>query len=302
MGTKEKTKKGDELSFGYRLLRGAIHGVARLPLGMMYGISDFAAFIMYHVIKYRRGIVRKNLTRAFPDADIKQIVKWEKGFYRHLCDVFIEAAKLAHISDKEVEQRMVIRNYDKVNRAIEADRPVVLMLGHYGNWEWVTSINRKFVAEAHGCQIYHPLSDKNFDKLMLELRGRFGTESIPMARAVRRLFEIEKSGKHYVCGFIADQRPNGSSFHHWTDFMGIDTPYVVGGESIGDHTKAVYLYVDVEKTKRGHYVITFEDIVPPEDDKEEYPYTREYMRMLERSIRRAPQYWLWSHNRWSRTR
>ncbi len=35
---------------------------------------------------------------------------------------------------------------------------------------------------------------------------------------------------------------------------------------------------------------------------EENPFTVEYLRMLERTIRRNPPYWLWSHNRWKRSR
>ena len=34
----------------------------------------------------------------------------------------------------------------------------------------------------------------------------------------------------------------------------------------------------------------------------EYGITDAYYQMLEQSINRAPEFWLWSHNRWSRTR
>lgn len=276
--------------------------VARLPLGVLYRVSDVVCFVLYRVAGYRRAVVRDNLHRAFPDASERQIREWERGFYTHLCDVFVEAFKLLDISDEEVERRIEIRGAALVDESVAAGRSVVLMLGHYGNWEWVPSIMRKFTSGVHGCQIYHPLRNAFADRFMLALRSRFGSESIPMAHAVRRLLGVERSGQRFVCGFIADQRPLGRALRHWTDFMGIDSPYVVGGESIGDHVGASFLYVDVEKLSRGHYRLTFMPIHPPEGDTGEYPVTREYLRMLETTIRRNPRYWLWSHRRWSRKR
>ncbi len=57
---------------------------------------------MYHVIKYRRGIVRKNLTTSFPEKSEEEIIDIEKKFYRWFSDYFFEAVKLLSISDKEL--------------------------------------------------------------------------------------------------------------------------------------------------------------------------------------------------------
>lgn len=296
---KEKDSKKPK---GFGLLMWLLRGVAHLPLRVLYIISDVAFFILYHVVHYRRKVVVANLRLAFPKASDEEIRKWEHEFYHHLCDIFIESVKLLHISDSEVDKRIDIRDAELVDAAVRRGHSVVLMLGHYGNWEWVTSICRKFREPVVTSQIYHPLANRLFDEVMLAMRGRFGAESIPMKMAIRRLLQIEQSGEKFVCGFIADQRPLGTTLHHWTDFFGIDTPYMVGGESIGAHVGAEYLYVDVEKMGRGRYRLTFRPIIPPASDKDENPVTREYMRMLEQTIRRAPAYWLWSHKRWKRHR
>ena len=140
------------------------------------------------------------------------------------------------------------------------------------------------------------------DRTMLRIRSRFGLECIPQDRAVRRLIGIEREGQKFVIGFISDQRPSGKLLHHWTGFLGIDTPYMVGGETIGNHVDARFVYLDVEKTSRGYYRLTFCPVEPDPGDREEYPYTREFMRMLEKTILRNPAYWLWSHKRWKRHR
>ncbi len=285
----------------YKFYRGLLKAFAHLPLRMLYLLSDIAAFVLYKIVKYRVKVVRKNLAMAFPEKSEDERLVIEKRFYRHLCDIFIESAKLAHISDKEVEKRIRVVGEECVNDALAEGKSVIMMLGHFGNWEWVTAAARKFRPDAISCEIYHPLRDKAFDQVMLDLRGRFGTENIPMSHTVRRLLEIHRDGKNFVCGFIADQRPFTPALKHWVDFLGIDTAYVNGGEVIGTKMGAEFVYAEMMPEKRGHYVLTLSRLEPLADG-EENPYSRAYLARLEDSIRRSPSSWLWSHNRWKRKR
>lgn len=264
-------------------------------------LSDFSAFILHNIVGYRKNLIQTNLRNAFPEKEDKEILKIEREFYRHLCDVFIEAAKLAHISDKEIDRRIGIYGIEEINNSLKSGKSVILLLGHYGNWEWVTSAARRFIPGIISCEIYHPLSNSVFDKVMLDLRSRFGTENIPMKQTYRRLLEINKSGKEFVCGFIADQRPFTSPLKHWTRFLNQDTPYVNGGEVIGNKLGTDFFYVEMMPQKRGHYNMYFKKIKPSEDSIEN-PITIEFMRMLENTIRKNPSHWLWSHNRWKHHR
>ncbi|MDE5839323.1 MAG: lysophospholipid acyltransferase family protein [Muribaculaceae bacterium] len=285
-------------SFKYHLLKGILKLLAHLPLSLLYPISSFTAWVLRDMVKYRRKVVEDNLRRVFPDASDEKIKLWTKQFYRHLCDIFIESVKLLGISDKEVDRRVKVYNAEIVDKAISEGQSVVLFLGHYGNWEWVPAIVRHFHNDAEMVQIYHPLHDDAFDLLMLKIRSRFGSESIPMAKTFRRLSEIKGEGKSFVAGFISDQRPQGHHTDFWTEFMGIETDYITGGEIIGNRLKCRYIYLDVEPAGRGRYNMTFKDIEPI-DDGNEFPFTRSYLRLLENTIRRNPPYWLWSHKRFS---
>ncbi len=285
----------------YRFLKGIIKAFAMQPLWMMYGLSDLASFVLYRIVKYRVPVVRKNLAMAFPEKSEKERREIEKKFYRHLCDVFIETAKLAHVSDKEMSRRVTVKGAENVNNAFRNGKSVIFMLGHFGNWEWVTYASRYFLPGTISCEIYHPLRDKEFDKVMLDLRQRFGNENIPMSKTYRRLLEINKEGKHFACGFISDQRPFTPVLKHWTDFLGIDTAYVDGGEVIGNRLGAEYVYAEMMPEKRGHYTLTISPLKPIEDGGEN-PLTRAFLKRLEESIRKNPSAWLWSHNRWKRKR
>ncbi|MDE6291955.1 MAG: lysophospholipid acyltransferase family protein, partial [Muribaculaceae bacterium] len=234
------------LSLKYHFLKGILTLFSRFPLFMLYPVSSFAAWVLRDILGYRRKVVEDNFSRAFPDESMETVRLWTKKFYRHLCDTFIESIKLLGISDKEVDRRIRVHNPELVDNAVSNGQSVVLFLGHYGNWEWVPAITRHFKNNAEMVQIYHPLHDKAIDRLMLKIRSRFGSESIPMANTYRRLVEIEREGKGFVAGFISDQRPSGHHTDNWTEFLGIETAYISGGEIIGNRLNCRYIYLDVE--------------------------------------------------------
>ena len=61
------------------------------------------------------------------------------------------------------------------------------------------------------------------------------------------------------------------------------------------------VYLDVERTSRGHYRLTFVEMKPNEEESlSPYPFSRNFWRLLEQTIRRQPELWLWSHNRWQK--
>lgn len=287
--------QGNELK--YRIVKKLIETVAKLPLPVLYAIGDVIRFVLHRVVRYRIKVVRGNLGMVFKNKSVRDLRKIENGFYRHLVDVFVETVKLANVSDDEISRRVSVEGVGLVNDAVAKGRSVVLMLGHFGNWEWVTSSAMQMNRKAVICEIYNPLHDKLFDTIMLGLRSRFGTENIPMTKSVRRLLSIHRDGGNFVCGFIADQRPFSQELKHWTDFCGIETAYVNGGEVIGRKVGAEFLYAEMLPVRRGNYKLTFSKIDPIDDDMEN-PYTRAFLKRLETSIMNHPAHWLWSHKRW----
>lgn len=133
---------------------------------------------------------------------------------------------------------------------------------------------------------------------MLAIRSRFPTLPIPQNYAARQLLRMHSDGLQFIVGFIADQRPNSKNLYHWTMFLNQDTAYATGGEEIGRHICAHFVYLDIEKPCRGQYIFTFVPMTIEDNLTEAYPYTIKFLKMMEQTIRRKPEYWLWSHNRW----
>ena len=274
--------------------------LAQLPLRVLYVLSEIVYIIVYHIARYRRRVVRKNLEMVFKDKTTTEIISIEKKYYHHLCDVIFETVKLLHISDKEIDRRVEVTNGDLIESLAQDGRSFVVFMGHYANWEWVQAIVRHCKQPEKFGQIYRRLRNPVMDRLMLKIRSRFGNISIEQRGAVRTLLALYKQ-QQMVIGFISDQRPLGDNLPHWTTFMGQDTAYFVGGENIGAKIKSHFIYLDIEKVKRGHYRITFVEM-DASDINGENPYTRKFLQMLENTIRREPSLWMWSHNRWKAKR
>lgn len=277
------------------ILTGLLSISSRLPLGVLYLFADFISFVLYRLVKYRRKVVRKNLVESFPDKEIAEIKKIEREFYGYLGDQIVETLKLLHISDKELRKRIQVNNFEVINKTLSEGRNAVLLMGHYGNWEWVQEICRYFLPETYMASIYHPLSNKTWDEIFLDIRSRWGAHIIPMKRAPRIL--LDKRNFPWVCGFIADHRPHQRHENNCLEFLNHKTWFIYGAEEIGEKVGADFFYLEMNRVRRGCYSICFHPLIP-ESKKLPYPYTRQFWKEFEKTLKNAPAFWLWSHKRW----
>ena len=272
--------------------------LAGLPLSALYLLSDLAFLVLYYIIRYRRRLVRENLTCSFPEKGKEEIIRIEKAFYHNLCDVFIEAFKCLNISDEEMLRRVEILNCELPERLASEGKNIFMLLGHCGCWEWYQEVSVRYKNPKKGAEIYKQIENKYFASLMQELRSRWNTTQIEMRQTVRTMLQWNAEGEPFLCGFICDQRPDTKGRDDVT-FLNQNTWYLPGAEEIAKKVNAELVYLDAEKTSRGHYRLTFNEMKPNEEEKlSPYPLSRCFWRLLEQNIRRQPEIWLWSHNRW----
>ena len=196
------------------------------------------------------------------------------------------------------------RGVEQVEQAVheEGHNFIFLYLGHYCNWEWIASLPYTISPSIHCAQIYHPLYNKAVDRFFLKLRNQFGGECIPMKNTLRRVIELKREKRPTMIGFISDQLPKWNSMHFFVPFLHRETAVFTGAEQIGRQVKAVYFFADIIRPRRGYYECTFRRMEIPEVNRTEYDMTAMFMEQLEQMIRKAPQYWLWTHKRWKRTK
>jgi len=286
--------------FLYHVIYIFIYPLAILPFRILYCLSDCLFVIVYYLIRYRRKLTRRNLTNTFPEKSLKEIQAIEHAFYHHFCDYFFETIKILNISDARMKRHFVFKNEELIQYFLNEGKPVILMMGHYGNWEWVTSI-ALWIRSAENLeigQIYRPLKNKAFDRFFIRLRTRFNTINYAKNSIYREIIRMRKSEKIWLLGFISDQKPSRQNIHYWTKFLNQDTAVLTGAERIAQQTSSVVCFLDVKRIKRSFYEGKIKLITDNPSETQEFEITEKYARLMEKTILRDPACYLWTHNRW----
>lgn len=282
-----------EISF--RMVSLFIKALSHIPFPLLYVISDLLYYPVYYLVRYRRKVVRKNLTSSFPEKELREIKRIERRFYHFLIDTFLESTKLHSLTPEEMKRRMIIKGVDRINGLMARGQSISAYLGHFGNWEWVSSTG--LWIDGHVAQIYHRLRDGAMDEVMRTVRERMGNRCVDMNQTVRFMARAKERGEAWIIGFIADQSPKRREAKHFIDFLNHRVPVLTGTEKATKHFGYVATYIRVERLRRGYYTCEF---IPLHDNPASLPdfeLTRLYFRQLETEIRRCPELYLWSHNR-----
>lgn len=268
-----------------------------MPFGMLYALSDILFCPFYFIIRYRRKIVRKNLTESFPDKGIEEIIRIEKRFYHFFIDMALESCKLISITPEEISRRMRFTNIETANEMLAEGKSISLFLGHYGNWEWITSMGLWLHKDAVAAQIYRKLRNKSMDRIMKRLRERMGNRCVEMRKTARFMANATTDNRPYIIGFIADQSPKRREVKHFVPFLNHQTPVLTGTEKATKHYGYQALFISMKRVRRGYYEC---ELTPLHDHPESLPdfeLTHLYFQRLEHEILQHPELYLWTHNR-----
>lgn len=288
----------------YNITRTAGIMLSKLSFRTLYNLSDHFLYpLIYNLIGYRKHVVRTNLKNSFPEKTEAERQQIERDFYHLFCDYCVETIKMADMKPERMRRHMSFKGMEKVEEYARQGRSVVVYIAHSPNWEWITSLPL-FLQDKSIIfgQIYHPLYNKVFDRLFLNLREQYGSISIPMKSTLRQIVEMKKQGKHFCIGFVADQSPKWEAIHHWVEFMHQDTPVFTGTEKIARRTDSAVFFMSLRKVRRSVYEAEFHEIASDCTQIPENGITEEYFRLVEQHLRQYPSQWLWTHKRWRKTR
>jgi KDO2-lipid IV(A) lauroyltransferase len=278
----------------YYFFYGLLYFLSLFPLRILYVLSDFIYVIIYHVAGYRKKVVMRNLSIAFPEKTIRERKDIAKKFYRNFADFFVETIKLFTAGDDFIKAHFVA-DYSIFNQLHAQGKKCQVHLGHNFNWEIAYhSIASSIVQNPLG--VYMPLSNKSFDRIFRKLRSKRGGHLVPATGMREGLFPFRNTP--YVLLLVADQSPPSPQRSLWVHFFGRPTPFVAGPENGARAGNLPVIFSYFEKKKRGyyegHFVLATED--PASLPKGEL--TRMYARFLEDKMQQQPPIWLWSHRRW----
>jgi KDO2-lipid IV(A) lauroyltransferase len=274
--------------------------LALLPFRLLYLFSHLLYFLLWHVTGYRKKVVLDNLKKAFPDKEEEERLQIARGFYRHLSELIMESVGLMTAPASSMRRRIKLdeESSELMRRYYKEGRSAILTLGHYGNWEWMgAGIN----LENPGQLIagYRHLRNKVFDQIIYRTRMRFYRQLIGSKQLARKMVGMAAAKEPAVFALLADQWPRPDTAF-WVNFLDRETPFFTGPEKLARKLGHAVLFCSIRKQKRGSYRINIQVLTEDPKSLPQQEITQGYATLLEQEIRRAPQYWLWSHKRWKK--
>ncbi|NNK83546.1 MAG: lysophospholipid acyltransferase family protein [Flavobacteriaceae bacterium] len=270
--------------------------ISILPFRILYAFSDFLYIFIYKIFGYRKKVVKENLNLVFPEKSKEEINHITRKFYHHLCDMVVESIKSMTISENEMKKRYVFTNVEEIHKLEKMHKSIALMCGHYASWEWIFILQRYIKHKSYA--IYKRLANPYFDKLVKRIRAKYETKLITTKEAIPALIEAKNKGELTINGFNADQSPKVRKAYHWNEFMGIKVPIHTGAEMLAKKLNLAVVFMKVRKVKRGYYETSFSTICINPNEYENYEITDIFMKLVEKQIHEAPEYYLWTHKRW----
>jgi KDO2-lipid IV(A) lauroyltransferase len=250
-----------------------------------------------HALGIRRDTVEDNLRIAFPHRSAEWLQRTRLAAYEHLGREAAAMLRLSKLDPKAVIAKTVTHGWEELEDALSLGRGVILVTGHYGNWE----IAAASVA-ARGLPIgaiVRRQGNRLVDERLQQLRRNLGVETIYQGQAPVRVPRILRSNG--VVGIVGDQDARRS---------GIFVPYF--GRLASTHRGPALFALrlgapvfsciarrlpgsDVRYEVRGRRV-AFEPTGNVDEDVR--GLTTELSRRLEDEVRVAPEQYFWFHKRW----
>jgi len=280
----------------FYLLYPLIWALTLLPLWIQYLLSDLLFALNFLFIGYRRKVVYLNLRNSFPEKSNKDIRTIAIKFYRHLFDQMIESIALIHMSPKRILKHMRYKNPEIIEELYKKNKGVILVSGHYGNWEWIISL--QMLVSHKTLAIYKQLNNKYFDRMFTNMRSQYGMTPVKMNSILRELINREQKNELTLTYSLGDQRPLFRHIQYWTRFLNQDTPVYLGTEKIARKKDLAVVFLKMRKIRRGIYETVFIPLFENSRETKEHEITDKYLSILEKTIIERPEFWLWTHKRW----
>jgi len=293
------------------------HRVARLRVSLTHTESSASAIawcdprqtnvpwfgkLLYHLLPYRRGIVLGNLRRVFggilPEDEIRRLAQ---AYYAHYSRFPVEFVRLPLMSARRRKAWVRLENIESPIRAHAQGKGLLLLTGHFGNFEVATVAGIAQFPQYRGKFhfVRRPLKPRLLNAFVTWRFKRAGFGTLPKRGSLDTILELLAGGAVIV--YVFDQHA-GKRDGVTVDFCGHPAGTFKSVALLALTTGAPVIPACSWREPDGSHVLRFEDPLPLiecEDPGEAVRLnTRAYNVAIERMLLRHPEQWIWMHRRW----
>jgi len=283
----------------YRALYGLVWVISLIPFRVGQSLGRMLGNILAVVLKRRIKASLNNLRYVFGDRMPEpELIELNGRIVAHFAQMLFEAPHILRLNRKKLDRYVIIDNEYALSQALKKGRGVFILTGHFGNWELMSAATAlRF--NAKGAVVVRPADFAPADRLLENLRSRFGTEIIPKKRAMKKLLAAKKENK--AIGILLDQNVD------W--YEGVFVPFLgkpactnKGLALVALRTGSPVIPAFSVRQPDGRYRVIFGDEVPllrtGDKIKDIEDNTALFTQIIEKYVSRYPDQWFWFHKRW----
>jgi KDO2-lipid IV(A) lauroyltransferase len=265
---------------------------------------SIAGRLMYALLPYRRKVIRKNIDQVFGDKlDRAQKKHLTQAYYSHLLTSVKEAFQLRFMSEATLCSRVEIRGYQNMLDVVANNRGVLVLTGHFGNWEFAPIggiLNfKEFQGQFHF--IRKTMGNKTIERILFNRYYNAGLNVIPKKNSLQQV--CDALDQNHAVVFVLDQHATlGNRDGVAVEFFGKKAGTYRSLASLARHTGVPVVPAASYRLANGKHVLEFhEPLIWQEFENTQesiYRNTLCYNQALERIILAHPEQWMWLHKRW----
>lgn len=281
----------------YLLIRAVLAALRPLPWSAARALGAGLGGVVFLLASRERRKALASLSRAFPELSEAERLELARASFRHLASAALELASEASV-ERELDTHVEWPPADRavLERALARGKGVVFVTGHVGNWELLA---RRVARSGMPAQsIAKETSDPRLTALVERFRARGQVRSIWRGQpgAAKAMLRALKSGE--ILGILIDQDTRAQSL--FVPFFGALAATPRAAADLALRTGAAVVTGFCQRAGAGYRISMEEVPCPPHPDREAaaLDLTARLSERIEAAIRRAPEQWVWMHQRW----
>jgi len=237
-----------------------------------------------------KSIIEKNLTNFNSNLTNEQRENIISSMWENYGITFIEYIFLSLF--KEKNDLVEVTRSDILNK-ISSNKPVIFVSGHFSNFELMSmEITKRKVKLA---TIYRPLNNFFLNPLMENIRKKYVCKNQIKKGigGVKESIQYIKAG--YSIALMIDQRVSEGERLNFFNQPALTTTLPA---QLALKFELPIIPVFIERRENGTYKIEFYDEITSKNFKNKIELTQKLNSILEEMIKKNPNEWIWTHNRW----